>query len=146
MGIITKTMGKGNAILGSIMTALARANDARRNFMAAIFAAMTVFAWGAIDEVFAASGGNTLGGRAAALKDDLQNVYDLILVIAMLVGVVLAIVGIIKMTKSSREEGGMAKAIVFIAAGALLIAIPALIMYTSGSILGTGGVDESVWK
>lgn len=129
------------------MDILRKALDAKKTIFARIFAAMTVGAWMATDAIVAsAATSSTIGSRAQAIKDDLQNVYDLILIVAMLFGVVLAIIGVYKMTKSSREEGGMGKAIVFISAGALLIAIPALIMYTSGTLMGTDGIDQTAWK
>ena len=85
----------------------------------------------------------TLGGRMQDVNKELQSFMSMALYGGILIGVVFVIIGIMKMVKGDRGgEGGIGKAIIYLVAGALLIAIPTVLELTSGSL--TGG--QEMWK
>lgn len=82
---------------------------------------------------------NTVGGRLKSMNSELTDIKDFVLLAAALLGVIFLVLGIIKLTKRQGEpEGGPAKALIFIIAGALLTGIPTLLLLTSGTLLGDG--------
>lgn len=86
---------------------------------------------------------NSLGGRMEDVNKELQSFMSMALYGGILIGVVFVIIGIMKMVKGDRGgEGGISKAIIYLVAGALLIAVPTVLELTSGSLTGS----EKAWQ
>lgn len=110
-----------------------------RNRLLMLFVVFQTFAYTLLmdaAQVWSADGGGkTLSTMATNLNTDLNNFTSTILWAGMVIGIGLIITGAVKLTK--REgEGGVGKAVIFIAAGVLAVGVPALIQLTSGSLLG----------
>lgn len=79
------------------------------------------------------------GENASKMSDTLKTFKDTAIIAAVFMGVCCVIVGIIKFTRSSREEGGIKAALLWIVAGAFLISLPLFTDTTTQTLMqGTG--------
>lgn len=105
----------------------------------AIFMALSAFqAWIFDSNANAAN----IGATADKVTKQLDQVKALILGSTIIIGIILIALGIIKLTKRQQEDGGVAKAIIFLVAGTLMVAIGSVVSITSSSIFETeAGLD-----
>ena len=78
------------------------------------------------------------GTRATAVTSEVKSFKELGLAASVFIGIVLLIVGIMKLVKDSRQgDGGIGAAIIWIIAGVLMVAIPLLLSTTGQTIFGS---------
>lgn len=112
-----------------------------RDFCLKITVAVMLMAMALMDgarEALAAS--TNIGGAAEGLANQMAQIKTLAMMVSLVLGIILVIMGIIKLTKrSGGEDGGIAKGLIFIIAGVLMVGIPALVMMGNASI----GFDDA---
>lgn len=95
---------------------------------------------------FAEASSGNLGGIADTLSGQTGALYNLALKAALLAGIVLVVLGFIKLNSQRQQQQGIGGAVALIAVGFLLISVGAVVQYGSAtffgeSATGTGDLD-----
>lgn len=85
-------------------------------------------------QVFAA----TIGERITSIGNEFSQTKSAFLTLALIIGIIMSIVGLMKFLKASRGgEGGIGEGIKYLAVGVALIALSTVIKLTSTTLTGT---------
>ena len=89
-----------------------------------------------------------IGDMAAELQHQAGNIADLIGAVAFLLGIILAVAGLLKFKQHSQNPGDpsarLSSAFTLVFVGAALVAIPTTLGVGIGSLFGTGTMNVSV--
>lgn len=83
-----------------------------------------------------AGGDSNLGGIAETLSGQTGALYDLALKAALLAGIVLVVLGFIKLNSQKQQQQGIGGAVALIAVGFMLVSIGAVVNYGSATFFG----------